>query len=398
MARLPVIRLKPGRDKSLLRRHPWIFSGAIEQVEGEPDTGATVEIRDHAGRMLALAAFSPHSQIRARVWSFEPRPIDGKFFSERIAEATATRDGLIDREHTACRLVHGESDGLPGLVADRYGDVVVMQLASAGADHWRDPIVQGLAKATGAKAIVERSDAEVRTLEGLPPRVGIVHGTLDTPVTIREQGLAFAIDVIGGQKTGFFLDQRDNRARVRELAHRREVLDVFCYSGGFTLAALAGGARGVRAVDSSAAALAAAARNLALNPNLEAQRVQWQEGDAFAVLRELAAAGERFGLIVLDPPKFAPTAAHAARAARAYKDVNLWALKLLAPGGVLATFSCSGGMPAELFQKVVAGAAIDAGVDAAIVGRMSAGRDHPVGLAFPEGEYLKGLLVQKHDR
>jgi len=394
-ARLPVVRVKPGRDRSLRHRHPWLFSGAIASVEGEPASGATVEVRAADGDLLALAAWSPASQIRARVWSFAPTSIDASFIALRLRRAIAARAGMLDARHSGMRIVHGESDGLPGVVADRYADVVVVQLLSAGAEAWRDAIVDALADATPARAIVERSDADVRALEGLAPRVAVARGTLPDPVVFRENGIDYAVDVLAGQKTGFYLDQRDNRRIVGDHAAGRQVLNAFCYSGGFTLACLAGGATRVVSVDSSAPALALGRANLARNPALDASRAQWLEADVFAELRRLRDADASFDLIVLDPPKFAPTAHHAERAARAYKDINLLALKLLAPGGYLATCSCSGGIGPELFQKIVAGAAQDARADAAIVGRFTASADHPVALAFPEGEYLKGLLVRK---
>src|SRR5262249_49450803 len=259
-----------------------------------------------------------------------------------------------------CRLVHGESDGLPGIVADRYADTVVVQISSAGGERWRDAIVDALAESTGAACVYERSDVDVRKLEGLAPRAGVVRGTLPQAVTFVENDLRYRVDVVAGQKTGFYLDQRASRTTVRGLATGRDTLNVFCYTGGFTLAALAGGASRVVSLDSSAEALGLARENLALNPGLPADRVEWREADAFAELRKLRDSREAFDLIVLDPPKFAPTAAHAERAARAYKDINLWGLKLLRPGGLLVTFSCSGGIDAEFFRKIVAGAALDA--------------------------------------
>jgi 23S rRNA (cytosine1962-C5)-methyltransferase len=301
---------------------------------------------------------------------------------------------MLDAAHTGCRLAHAESDGLPGVVADRYGEVVVVQLHSAGAEAWRDNIVTALIDATGCAAVYERSDAEVRTLEGLPPRAGAAYGVLPERVSFVEDDLTYGVDVVAGQKTGFFLDQRENRRRIRELAQGRDMLDCFCYTGGFTVAALAGGAQSVLAIDSSAAALAQARETLARN-GLDATRCAWRDADVFAELRKLRDSARSFDLVVLDPPKFAPTARHIEKAARAYKDINLLALKLLRPGGLLATFSCSGGISAELFQKIVAGAALDAAADAAIVGRFSPGADHPVALNFPEGDYLKGLLVRK---
>ena len=387
--------LKKGREKSLKRHHPWIFSGAIEKVAGKPGAGDTVEVRDSAGKPLALAAYSPTSQIRARVWTFDATArVDADFFQRRIGRAVQMRDGLPASKHTnAIRLVHGESDGMPGLVVDRYADVLVAQFLAAGPERWRDPILDALVELSGCEAVYERSDAEVRGLEGLEPRVGFARGNRSASrCPIVEYGLNFRVDMEQGQKTGFFLDQRENRQRVRALAFGREVLDGFCYTGGFAIAALAGGARRVTAVESSVAALEVARENLAANP-FDASKVEFLQGDVFSKLRTLRDKSAKFDLVVLDPPKFAPTAAQAKNAARAYKDINLLALKLLAPGGLLATFSCSGGIPASLFQSIVAGAALDAGVDAKIIERFGAAADHPVALEFPEGEYLKGLLV-----
>jgi 23S rRNA (cytosine1962-C5)-methyltransferase len=389
--------LKKGREKSLLRRHPWIFSGAVERVAGKPAPGETVEVRSASGALLARAAWSPKSQIRARVWSFTPQEaIDAAFFRRRVRAAVAMRAALAAAKHSnALRLVHGESDGLPGLVVDRYADVLVAQFLSAGAERWREAILDALAEETHCEAIYERSDAEVRKLEGLEARAGFARGNREARrCPIIEYGLNFRVDVEEGQKTGFFLDQRENRQRVRALAAGREVLDGFCYTGGFAIAAAAGGAKRVLAVESSAPALEVARDNLAANP-LDPSKVEFVKADVFAHLRTLRDAGAKFDLVVLDPPKFAPTAAQARNAARAYKDVNLLAFKLLAPGGLLATFSCSGGVPAELFQSIVAGAALDAGVEAAILERFHAAPDHPVALEFPEGDYLKGLLVMK---
>ena len=392
-----MIVLKRGREKSLKRRHPWIFSGAVERVEGNPETGETVEVRSADGQNLALAAWSPQSQIRARAWTFDAGTrVDAGFFQDRITRALALRSTLEAQQHTnAMRLVHGESDGLPGLVVDRYGDVLVAQFLSAGVERWREAILDALAKASGCEAIYERSDAEVRTIEGLSPRAGFVRGNRDARrCAIVEYGLNFRVDVESGQKTGFFLDQRENRQRVRALAAGRDVLDCFAYTGGFSIAALAGGAQRVLAVESSAPALEVARENLAAN-SLEPARVEFTQADVFAHLRLLRDRGAAFDLVVLDPPKFAPTAAQASNAARAYKDINLLALKLLRAGGLLATFSCSGGVPAPLFQSIVAGAVVDAGVEAKILERFGAAPDHPVALEFPEGEYLKGLLVLK---
>lgn len=386
--------LKPGREKSLQRRHPWVFSGAVERLDGRAAAGDTVAVRTHAGRFLAWAAHSPQSQIRARVWTFdEAERVDAALLRARVSTAVARRAALA-RVTDAVRLVHGEADGLPGVVCDRYAGVAVLQLSSAGAERWRDAIAEAVTAASGCDTVYERSDLEVRALEGLPARTGVLRGTPADLVTISEHGIRYLVDIVHGQKTGFFLDQRANRNGLRALAAGREVLNAFCYTGGFSLAAAAGGARAVLSIDSSAAAVALARENLALN-GLDVVPAEWLEADVFSALRELRNAGRGFDLVVLDPPKFAPTAAHADRAARAYKDINLLALKLLRPGGLLATFSCSGGVSAELFQKIVAGAAVDAGVDAQIRARFHADADHPVVLSFPEGEYLKGLLLEK---
>jgi 23S rRNA (cytosine1962-C5)-methyltransferase len=388
-----MIQLKPGREKSLRRRHPWIFSGAVEKASGK--AGDTLEVRDAGGKPVALAAYSPKSQIRARVWTFDcSRIVDKAFLREKIHGAIRLREQLSTSRHTnAVRLVHGESDGMPGLVVDRYADVLVAQFLAAGVERWREEILDLLVELTGCEAVFERSDAEVRKLEGLQPRTGFVRGNRNAArCPIIEHGLNFRVDVEQGQKTGFFLDQRENRQRVRSLAAGREVLDGFSYTGGFAISALAGGAKRVSAVESSADAIQIARENLAANP-LDAGKVEFVQADVFKHLRVLRDAGARYDLIVLDPPKLAPTAAHAKNAARAYKDVNLLAFKLLAPGGLLATFSCSGGVPADLFQSIVAGAALDAGAEAKIIERFAAAADHPVALEFPEGEYLKGLLL-----
>jgi 23S rRNA (cytosine1962-C5)-methyltransferase len=372
-----------------------VFSGAIAKVEGEPRAGDTVTIRTSDSAFLASAAWSPSSNIRARVWSFDEREaIDAEFFRSRVGAAIQARDGMLDAQNTGCRLVNAESDGLPGVIADRYGDVLVTQFLTAGAEAWRGQLLDALGEGAHCATIYERSDADVRALEGLEPRAGPARGTPPPRVALCERGLRYWVDVAHGQKTGFFLDQRDNRARVSALAASCDVLDCFCYSGGFTCAALVGGARSVIGIDSSASALALARENIGAN-GLDAERVQWRDADVFAELRRLRDAAASFDLIVVDPPKLAPTAQHAEKAARAYKDVNLLALKLLRPGGRLATFSCSGGVSAELFQKIVAGAALDAGVNAAIIARLGPSADHPVALNFPEGDYLKGLLIRK---
>jgi 23S rRNA (cytosine1962-C5)-methyltransferase len=383
--------LKTGREKSLKRRHPWIFSGAVSKIVGNPVAGETIEIQSSDGEFLAVAAYSPQSQIVARVWDWHKREIDAAYFRMRITRAVESRKDIA-LVSNACRLIYGEADGLPGVIVDRYADTLVLQLLTTGAQHWRATITEVLREVTCATAIFERSDADVVALEGMAPQVGWLYGAASNATsTIAEHGLSFALDFEHGHKTGFYLDQRDNRRYLRNLVKDKDVLDCFCYSGGFTVNARAGGARSVTAIDSSADALAMLKRNLELN-NLPVAEVV--EADVFQYLRKLRDVERRFDLIILDPPKFAPTAHHAEKATRAYKDINLLAFKLLKAGGHLVTFSCSGGVSRDLFQKVVAGAALDAGVEAQIVAQLSAGVDHPIALNFPESEYLKGLVVR----
>ncbi|WP_077003374.1 class I SAM-dependent rRNA methyltransferase [Variovorax sp. KK3] len=394
------LRLRPGKERSLLRRHPWVFDSAI--AKGGGDAGETVRIEAEDGRFLAWAAFSPHSKIRARAWSFdEKQRIDAAFMAQRVQAAVAARQ-LFDIRSDGVRLVHGEADGLPGLIVDRYGDTLAAQFLSAGAERWKGQIADALLAATGLAKLYERSDASGREREGLPPVTGWLRGTGPTELAIREHDWQLTLDVATGHKTGFYLDQRDSRRRFAELARQRRfrsVLNCFCYTGGFTVAALAGlkaadaldGAALV-SIDSSLPALERARAHVALN-GFAGANTEFLDADVNASLRRFLDEGRRFDAIVLDPPKFAPTVAHAERAARAYKDLNRLALKLLEPGGVLLTFSCSGGIGADLFHKIVASAGIDAGVDGFISERLGAAPDHPMTIEFPEGEYLKGLVV-----
>ena len=391
----PCIILKDGREKSLLRRHPWIFSGAVERADGAPHSGDTLPVRDAAGNFLAWAAYNASSQITARVWSWrEEEVIDAEFLRRRITYALAARHELkLADESSGMRLIHAESDGLPGLVVDQYGDTLVMQIGSAGAERWRGAIADILQELCNPACIYERSDSDSRGLEGLEPRNGVLRGALPESVAVIEHGLRFRVDVAAGQKTGFYLDQRDNRALTETLAADRDVLNCFCYTGGFSLYALRGGAKSVLSIDASGDALRIAEQNLT-NNGLDAARAEWMEADVFQALRKLRDQGRSFDFIILDPPKFAPTAAFAEKAARGYKDINLLAFKLLRPGGLLATYSCSGGISEDLFQKIIAGAALDAGVDAQIIHHLHASADHPVLLSFPEGTYLKGLVLR----
>lgn len=391
-----ILKLNAGREKSLLRRHPWIFSSALQKMNAEPASGSTVDLLSSDGKFLARASYSPQSQIRARVWTFTDEPVDADFFRKRIKSAITQRSALnLQRFSNSYRLIHAESDNIPGLIVDRYENVLVLQSLTAGSEFWKQTIADILVEETGIPNIYERSDADVRELEGLPPIVGILRGTLpDSRITIHEYGLKFNVDIQHGHKTGFYLDQRENRHRVGEFAKDRDVLNCFCYTGGFSIHALASGAKSVLSVDSSADALALLEENIALN-QLPADRHTSLEGDVFQLLRKFRDENRSFDLIILDPPKFAPTAAHAEKASRAYKDINLLAFKLLRHGGMLFTYSCSGGIDAALFQKIVASAALDAGTDATIIEHLAQGSDHPVSLHFPEGAYLKGLVCVK---
>ncbi len=388
------IVIKAGRDKSLLRRHPWIFSGALKNPDAA-DSGDIVRVVSEDGRYLATAAFSAQSQIAARVLTFdESATIDEAFFRARIASAMARRATLA-AESNAYRIIHGESDGLPGLVVDKYDDVAVIQLSTAGIEPQRELLAKLVAELTGVKTVYERSDADVRKLEGLEERNGLAHGApLGGPTRIVEGGMQIEVDIAHGHKTGFYLDQRDNRALTRALSRDKEVLNCFCYSATMSAAAMLGGAKSVMSIDSSGPALESGKHIAALN-GCDLGRMEWVEADVFAHLRKLRDQAKQFDLIILDPPKLAPTAHHVEKASRAYKDINLLGFKLLRPGGMLMTYSCSGGVSVDLFQKIVAGAALDAGVDAQITRRLSAGMDHPVSIHFPEGEYLKGLLLTK---
>ncbi len=405
---MKTIRLKPGKERSLQRRHPWIFESAI--AKGGGDSGETVRVESHEGQFLAWAAFSPSSRIRARVWSFdEAQRIDAPFFVAACARAVSAR-GRFDIQSNGVRLVHGESDGLPGLIVDRYGDTLVAQFTSAGTERWKGVLADALLQATGLARLYERSDASVRQLEGLESSTGWLRGGPavggEAPLLeleIHEHQWRLTLNIAEGHKTGFYLDQRDSRKRFADCVQRlrlRRVLNCYCYTGGFSVAALAGQrAAGVEdgevvSIDSSGPALERARAHVVLN-GFDAARATFLDADVNASLRQFLKEGRTFDAIVLDPPKFAPTAAHAERAARAYKDINRLALQLLEPGGMLYTFSCSGGISADLFHKIVASAGADAGVDGYILERLGGAPDHPMTLEFPEGEYLKGLAVMR---
>jgi len=389
--------IKPGREKSLLRRHPWIFSGAVSAVRGQPEIGGTVEVVSSDGEFLARAAYNPNSNIAGRVWTWDPNEeVTTELFEKRMRLAIHTRRSLSALiPSNAMRLVHAESDGIPGLILDQYSNICVVQLLTAGVEFWRKSILEVVKYLTNANIIYERSDVDVRQLEGLPQKKGTVFGKeSNNPIQIEENDIKILVDFVNGHKTGYYLDQRDNRLLARVISTGRKVLDCFSYTGGFAINSMLGQAESVCLVDSSNAALVAARKNIEVN-DLSLDRFSFIEEDVFKYLRTLRDRAEYFDMIILDPPKFAPTVSQAERAARGYKDINLLALKLLNQNGYLMTFSCSGGVSEELFQKIIAGAAIEAGVNAKIIKRLHQAVDHPVSINFPEGAYLKGFLIQK---
>lgn len=389
------VRLKPKRERSIVNRHPWIFAGAIASVDGDPPDGAAVDVVGYGGEWLARGTWSGASQIQVRLWTWSPdEAIDSDLIRRRIASAVAGRASLAtDTSTSAYRLVFGESDGLPGVIADRYGDYVVLQLLTVGAAVRAQAVVEALAEAVQPSGIWERSDAEVRAKEGLEPVSRLLWGAApQDAIEVCEHGQRSVVDVATGHKTGAYLDQRENRLRVAAYCRGAELLSCFCYTGGFELHAAAAGARSIVAIDSSADALAAAEHNYRLNQ--VAAPYELVEGNVFGELRRLRAEERSFDLVVLDPPKFVQQRGQIERASRGYKDINLLAMQLLRPGGILATFSCSGLLSADLFQKIVWGAAVDAKRDVQILERLSQPPDHPVLLTFPEAEYLKGLLCR----
>jgi len=387
--------LKPGREKALNRRHPWIFSMAIKKVKGEAERGATVDIVDSQGNWLARGAYSPDSQIRVRVWSFdESELIDSGFFAKRINDAYQTRKSLISAQGlTGFRLVAAESDYLPGITIDHFDNTLVCQLLSAGAEYHRADIINALEQLFPEHNIYDRSDVDVRKKEGLTPVSGPIKGELGEQLTvIKENGHQILVDIKDGHKTGFYLDQRDNRAIAGSYCKDKTVLNCFSYTGTFGIYALGNGAKHFTNVDLSQGALDIAKQNIELN-NLDLSKVDFIKADVFKLLRRYRDEGKTFDVIILDPPKFADNKAQLNGACRGYKDINMVAMQLLNPGGTLLTYSCSGLMPADLFQKVVADAALDAGRDAQIIARLSQASDHPIASTFPEGFYLKGLAL-----
>ncbi|QTG90923.1 class I SAM-dependent methyltransferase [Vibrio fluvialis] len=393
----PAIYLVKGREKSLRRKHPWVFSRGISKIEGEPGLGDTVDVYTHEGQWLAKAAYSPHSQIRARVWSFEKEAIDTAFFVKRIQQAQLLRDDLIERDGlTGYRLIAAESDGLPGITIDKYQDFLVCQLLSAGAECQKDALVEALKQCFPTCSIYERSDVAVRKKEGLEERVGVLHGELPPKsVVIEENGVKISVDIVGGHKTGFYLDQRDSRFQSMKYVKNKDVLNCFSYTGGFGLYALRGGAKRVINADVSQPALDTAKFNAELNEfDISKKRAVFLNADVFKLLREYRDQGTKFDVVIMDPPKFAESKAQLNGACRGYKDINMLAMQILNPGGTLLTYSCSGLMDQVLFQKIIADAALDAGRDVKFIERFEQAADHPTDTAYPEGFYLKGFACK----
>jgi 23S rRNA (cytosine1962-C5)-methyltransferase len=390
------IILKHGRDKNVRAHHPWVFSGAVDKVKGKLRAGDTVEVRTASGDSLGVGAWSPESQIQVRMWSFTAENIDRDFFRGRVQQALAYRQQLgITERNSGYRLINAESDGLPGVVVDVFGEWLIMQALTTGADFWKHVIAEVLLEVIPAKGVYERSDVDVRKKEGMATVVGVLQG--DTPpafIDILEEGRHYRVDVLNGHKTGFYLDQRDNRSLLQQYAAGKTVLNCFSYTGGFSIAALHGGATHATNIDASQPALDLAAQTATLN-GFAPERMENIGGDVFKLLRDYRNEGRQFDIVVLDPPKFAENRNQLEKAARGYKDINLLGFKLLRPGGLLFTYSCSGLMESNLFQKIVADAAVDAGCDARILRKLDQATDHPTRLAFPEGYYLKGLVCQK---
>ncbi|MDY6926899.1 MAG: class I SAM-dependent methyltransferase [Pseudomonadota bacterium] len=385
--------LQEGREKSLKRHHPWVFDGAVATVKGRCRSGETVDVVAADGSWLGRGAYSPASQIRVRIWTFDQQEvIDNAFFLRRIEQAWQLRQRLMQQANTnACRLIAAESDGLPGVTIDLYNNLAVLQLLSAGADKHRSKIVWALQKLLPDVAIMERSDVDVRTKEGLEPLIQPLHGDIPEEVEIVEHGVKILVNPHTGHKTGFYLDQRENRLAASRYAEQASVLNCFSYTGTFACYALNGGASHVTNVDVSQPALDMASRHIELN-GFAAEQCSQVKGDVFEVLRNYHSQQQQFDMVILDPPKFVDSKASLKRACRGYKDINMYGIHAVKPGGILLTFSCSGLMEQSLFQKIVADAALDAGRRVQLLEHLSQAPDHPVGLNYPEGYYLKGLV------
>ena len=391
MAILPRVILKRGKEKPLLRGHPWVFSGAIKTVEGDISPGDEGEVYSEAGQFLGMGHLNPRSQIFLRLLTQKKEELGHHFFKERISRAAVLREKWLRGKTNAYRVVNGEGDFLPGLIVDRYDKILVLQCLTAGMERLKGLLIDILVDHFLPHILYERSDVATRKEEGLSEVSGLLYGEgAPDLVEIEEYGAHFRVDVERGQKTGFYLDQRENRFNLRELSQGKKILDCFCYTGGFSIHGGLGGANEIILIDSSEEALDGAEEHFCLN-HLEEVKHQLIRGDAFDVIRGLE---PDFDIVILDPPPFAKKKSHLPSASRGYKDLNLWAFHLLKKEGLLFTFSCSHYMSWDLFQKVVFSAAVDAGKRIQLLGRMGQPIDHPINLCHPEGEYLKGMICR----
>lgn len=387
--------LKKGKEKAAMLHHPWIFSGAIDKIKGKPLNGEIVKVCSASAEFLAYAYYNDQSRVALRLLEWdESKTIDKDWYQEKLRNAIASRKHLLNADTNTCRLVFSEADFLPGLIVDQYADFLSLQILSAGIENVKEEIIALLKEELNPRGIFDKSDAGARKHENLEATQGLLWG--ETPpefIEVRENGIAYHINIADGQKSGFYCDQRDNREILAAYSKDKNVLDCFCYSGGFTLNSLKHGAAHVTSVDSSALAIETLAHNLELNGFDAAQQLSIQS-DVNKQLRVFKEEGKKFDIVVLDPPKYAPSRSALDRAARAYKDLNRLGMLLLEKGGILATYSCSGAVDMETFKQIIAWAALDAGKEVQIIKQFYQPEDHPVRVSFPEGEYLKGLLLR----
>ncbi|WP_316819594.1 class I SAM-dependent rRNA methyltransferase [Pedobacter gandavensis] len=387
--------LKKGKEKAAMLHHPWIFSGAIDKIKGKPENGEIVKVCAASAEFLAYAYYNAESRVALRLMEWdESKTIDKSWYQLKLRDAIASRQHLLNENTNTCRLVFSEADFLPGLIVDKYADFLSLQILSSGMENAKQELIEILIEELNPRGIFDKSDAGARKHENLEATQGLLWG--ETPpefIEVKENGISYHINIADGQKSGFYCDQRDNRDILAAYTRDKKVLDCFCYSGGFTLNSLKQGAAHVTSVDSSALAIETLQHNLSLN-GLEASRQESIQSDVNKQLRAFKEEGKKFDVIVLDPPKYAPSRSALDRAARAYKDLNRLGMLLLEKGGILATFSCSGAVDMETFKQIIAWAALDAGREVQILKQFNQPEDHPVRLSFPEGEYLKGLLLR----
>jgi 23S rRNA (cytosine1962-C5)-methyltransferase len=389
------ITLKKGKEKAALQRHPWVFSGALEKVKGKPEDGDVVKVFAFDNEFLAYGYYNSNSRVAVRLLEWdESQTIDNNWYQNRLKQAIASRQFILSEQTNTCRLVFSEADFLPGLIVDQYADFLSLQILSSGIEKVKAEIVEILKAELKPTGIFDKSDATARTHEGLPIENGLLWG--ENPpefLAVKENGITYNINIAEGQKSGFYCDQRDNRHILASYTKGKKVLDCFSYSGGFSLNSLANGAASITCVDSSGLAIETLKQNVALN-KFDVNKVTTIQSDVNKQLRAFKESGELFDVIVLDPPKYAPSRSALDRAARAYKDLNRLGMLLLEKGGLLATFSCSGAVDIETFKQIIAWAALDAGKEVQIIKQFCQPEDHPVRISFPEGEYLKGLLLR----